>query len=307
MALNKQIGFYFILPLIVGMILGGNQAGLAGYLPWSWSVVYWIGMSFGVWLIFHTATLATAHLLRPWTGVLLLILVVGALIGSIPARAAIYWYSPFFEPYLMYGRTVRPMPPLDLSPAFIARHLQLWSPIFVLWIAANWFADRFLGLPRYRLRSVTNASAAKASATAAAEVQTIGTPTTPETSVGPPSSVANGSGVILSRLPSALGRNVLALKAEDHYVRVFTDRGDTLILCRINDAIAELESLSIEGLRVHRSWWVALKAVRRVETHGRGLLVTLSNQIQAPVSQTYKEFVRRAGLLDRADASQAAD
>lgn len=303
MALNKQIGFYFVLPLIVGMILGGNQAGLAGYLPWSWSVAYWIGMSFGVWLIFHATTLMTAHLLRPWTGALLLILVVGALVGSIPARAAIYWYSPFFEPYLMYGRTVRPMPPLDLSPAFIGRHLQLWSPIFVLWVAANWFADRFLGLPRYRLHSATIAGPSTV------EAPTVGATTAPDTPIAAPSSFANGGGVILSRLPPSLGRNVLALKAEDHYVRVFTDRGDTLILCRINDAIAELEALAIDGLRVHRSWWVALKAVRRVESHGRGLLMTLSNDVQAPVSQTYKEFVRRAGLLERAaaDASQAAD
>lgn len=315
MVLNKQIGFYFVLPAIVGLILGGNQAGIAGYLPWSWSVVYWLGMSLGVWIIFHVSTLAAAHLLRPWTGALLVILVAGALVGSIPARAAIYWYSPFFEPFLLHGRTVRPMPPLDLSWSFVARHLQLWSPIFVLWIAANAFADRFLGLPRYRLGERAGPTTATESTLEFArtdETEThVASASSPSAAPTLAPALGATAGLLLSRLPPALGRTILALKAEDHYVRVFTDKGDTLVLCRINDAIAELESGGVEGLRVHRSWWVALKAVRRVEAQGRGLQLTLCNHVQVPVSQTYKEFVRRAGFIDRhagaENAAHAAD
>jgi hypothetical protein len=306
--LAKRVGFYVVLPLLVGLMLGGNQAGLASFMPWSWSVVYWIGMSLGVWTIFHLSTMMTAYLLRPWTGALVLVLLLGALIGSFPARAAIYWYSPFFEAYLTGGRSVRPMPPASLTAEFLLRHLQLWSPLFILWAAANWAADRWLGFPRYgkspptSTRSESGGGDISLAAIDGASVGGTGSPS----ATAPLHAVA--SGVFLSRLPSSLGRNLLALKAEDHYVRVYTDKGDTLVLCRINDAIAEVSASGLEGLRVHRSWWVAVKAVQQADIQGRGLLLTLHNGLQVPVSQTYKEFVRRSGLIaSTGAASQAAD
>jgi hypothetical protein len=312
--LAKRVGFYIVLPLLIGLVLGGNQAGLAGFMPWTWSMLYWLGMSLGVWMIFHLATLATAHLLRPWTSALWLILLLGALIGSFPARAAIYGYSPLFESFLIGGRTVRAMPPASFSAEFLLRHLQLWSPLFVLWAAANWAADRWLGFPRYRLGGVRESRAAAVAVAPASALTANGQTANAPTDEAPrlPAEIPNAApaGVLLGRLPPALGRNLIALKAEDHYVRVYTDKGDTLVLCRINDAIAEATAAGFEGLRVHRSWWVATKAVRLAEVQGRGLQLTLANDLHVPVSQTYKEFVRRSGLLDEAAgrlSSAAAD
>ena len=42
---------------------------------------------------------------------------------------------------------------------------------------------------------------------------------------------------------------------EDHYVRVFTDAGESLILLRLSDAMAEVRD--VPGLQIHRSHWVA--------------------------------------------------
>ena len=51
----------------------------------------------------------------------------------------------------------------------------------------------------------------------------------------------------------------IALQGEDHYVRIHTALGSELVLMRLGDAIQELDGL--EGERVHRSWWVARRAV----------------------------------------------
>ena len=65
----------------------------------------------------------------------------------------------------------------------------------------------------------------------------------------------------LDRLPLRLrGATIRAVQAEDHYLRLHTDRGSDLILMRLSDAVSELEGL--EGARTHRSWWVAREAVR---------------------------------------------
>ncbi|KTE11438.1 hypothetical protein ATE71_11760 [Sphingopyxis sp. H115] len=55
-------------------------------------------------------------------------------------------------------------------------------------------------------------------------------------------------------LPPGFGP-VGALKGEDHYVRVIGTRSEELILMRMRDAIARLDNA--DGLRIHRSWWVA--------------------------------------------------
>ena len=54
----------------------------------------------------------------------------------------------------------------------------------------------------------------------------------------------------LDRLPRALGRELIALQMEDHYVRAHTPRGSDLVLLPLRDAVEELGGL--EGLRVHR-------------------------------------------------------
>lgn len=100
---------------------------------------------------------------------------------------------------------------------------------------------------------------------------------------------------LIDRLPTPLGREVLALQAEDHYVRVHTARGSTLILMRFADAVAELDGL--EGLRVHRSWWVARAAVAAVKPEGRRLSLTLVNGIAAPVTREAVPQVRKAGWI----------
>ena len=100
---------------------------------------------------------------------------------------------------------------------------------------------------------------------------------------------------LLARLPARLGREVLALQAEDHYVRVHTALGSDLLLMRFADAVAEAEG--IPGLRVHRSWWVARAAVASARPEGRRAVLTLTNGLSAPVTREAVPEVRRAGWL----------
>ena len=86
-----------------------------------------------------------------------------------------------------------------------------------------------------------------------------------------------------------------ALSAEDHYLRVHTSAGDTLILMRLYDAIRELDG--IEGSQTHRSWWVAKDAVADVaRTDGR-VSLGLKNGVTAPVSRSFHKTLRRDGWV----------
>lgn len=102
----------------------------------------------------------------------------------------------------------------------------------------------------------------------------------------------------LDRLPPKLrGARLIAVQAEDHYLRLHTDRGSDLILMRLSDALAELEGL--EGAQTHRSWWVARDAVVSVARGDGRAALTLDNgpggALVAPVSRRYAKALRDAG------------
>jgi len=98
------------------------------------------------------------------------------------------------------------------------------------------------------------------------------------------------------RVPPALGRDLLALEMEDHYLRIHTVRGSDLILLRLRDALAELGPA--RGRQVHRSWWVAEGAVAAVERSNGRLTLLLRNGLRVPVSKSFREQVKDAGWLE---------
>ncbi|WP_245528586.1 LytTR family DNA-binding domain-containing protein [Brevundimonas subvibrioides] len=96
------------------------------------------------------------------------------------------------------------------------------------------------------------------------------------------------------RLPMKLrGATIRAVQAEDHYLRIHTDRGSDLILMRLSDALDELEGL--EGSQTHRSWWVARDAVRDISRGDGRATLTLDGGLTAPVSRRYARALREAG------------
>jgi hypothetical protein len=103
---------------------------------------------------------------------------------------------------------------------------------------------------------------------------------------------------LAARLSPALGREIVALQAEDHYVRVFTTEGSTLIFMRLSDAIEELGGL--EGMQVHRSWWVARSAVLRTLGSGRKMQLELTNGVTAPVARSQGPQVKAFASGSRA-------
>lgn len=100
---------------------------------------------------------------------------------------------------------------------------------------------------------------------------------------------------ILERLPLPQRGRLLHIAVSDHYVDVTTDKGTTLVLMRLSDAIRE--TAPIKGLQVHRSHWVALDAVRRSLRQGGKPMLELENGTLVPVSRTYLADARAAGLL----------
>jgi DNA-binding LytR/AlgR family response regulator len=88
---------------------------------------------------------------------------------------------------------------------------------------------------------------------------------------------------------------LLALQAEDHYVRVYTTAGDDLVLLRFSDTLNSVSDRA--GFRIHRSWWVAEASMKSARFRDGKGEVTLARDLKAPVSRTYVKSLREAGWL----------
>lgn len=101
------------------------------------------------------------------------------------------------------------------------------------------------------------------------------------------------------RLPPRLRAGRLqAIAAEDHYLRVHTDLGNDLVLMRIGDAAALLETLP--GARVHRSWWVARDAVTGSRSTNGNIMLELAGGLEVPVSRSAKRDLAADGWFEAA-------
>lgn len=120
----------------------------------------------------------------------------------------------------------------------------------------------------------------------------LGTPSSPP---APAVTEAPPTPPLLDRLPLPQRGRLLHLAVKDHYVDVTTDRGTTMVLIRLSDAIRE--AAPVPGLQVHRSHWVALGAVRRTSRQSGKPVLELETGVIVPVSRSYLAEARTAGLV----------
>ena len=254
----QDLGLATLIGLFLGVIgpFGSFYGG-----PIELRIPYWIG---NVWIGFLIMALlvrlslrAAARLDVPaWFAV-----AGGVAIGALPLCLAVSFFSALFWP----GVHGRPSPLLEMY----GQTLAISEPCA--------FAYYWLGARKDHNPPLLGPAS----------------PIPPRQDAPPLSASPPGS--FLDRLPPPLGRELLALQMEDHYVRAHTARGSDLILTPLKDAIAELGG--VEGMQVHRSWWVARAAVEASEPNGRNLILRLKGGLKAPVSRASVAKLKAAGWI----------
>jgi hypothetical protein len=114
-------------------------------------------------------------------------------------------------------------------------------------------------------------------------------PAAPETG---PESAPDPAEDLWARLPARLGRDLVALSAELHYLRVHTTKGDALILFSFGRATEALDAYP--GMQIHRSHWVALAHVKEIVTEGGRTFCRLDDAPDLPVSRPFRPALRAA-------------
>jgi hypothetical protein len=259
------------LTIIVGLGLLLALLGPFGSFsaPLSDRLVYWMGLGVGGYLLFRPAMMAATATARrldlpeaaTWTA--------ACLLAAVPMSLVVWLVSP--------GRPQR-VPSLDeLVPHYANVALISAAVTLVFWFVSR--GERMRGAPQ---PSAPTTSPPTAPPLLPAELPSASEPLEPR---------------FLARLPLHVGRDLIALEMEDHYVRAHTSAGSTLVLMRMRDAVAELDGL--DGRQVHRSWWVARSAVDGELQDGRNLRLKLKGGLEAPVARSRVSELQLAGWLRR--------
>lgn len=271
-ALALKAGFFYAgIPFLICVYLALNNWVLLESLGFPSTLGFYLAHAAVPWTITVGVTATLHRLLARWHPGLLTLTLLGSLVACIPA-----------VPYTAWLMSVWPGD--AVSAGFEAHAVLVWDwrdilgyaiRATVIWVGLNFLFDRYLGLPRYRyvfrpeLRPV-----------AAAE----------RSERGPGGAVAQ-SPAFMQRLKKPVAVDeLLALRAEQHYLRVITRSGRELILYRFSDALRELPAEL--GIQVHRSWWVCRAAIASIECRERKMTLVLGNGEQVPVSAPYQALVR---------------
>lgn len=289
---------YVGIPLLVAMIMAWNPTGqraplMPGYIL---ATLYWMGILLPLWVLMDACTRALQHGLKlvSITPPLLMLLIIGAIVATLPMRGYLIYYWAMIDRLLdpTSARTFAELPGLwPESVGQFAQSVQRAGVLLGLWVAVNYFYARMLYLPRYGHVFANHIATVPPPPSRSSE-SSVATEAKPQMEM--PAAIAE-------RLSRHLGSEIITLQAQDHYVRVVTPVGAELILYRFCDAIRELPPEL--GVRVHRSYWVSRAAVDRI-MHRRGRhYLLMNNGERVPVSRTYLADARR--MLCQAETSGA--
>ncbi len=255
-----------------------GAAGTHATLDWPQRLALWGIASILCFPVCYANSVMALYLLgsRPLGQILLAVTVVTG-VSALPSTAVIYTLDRILWPgYPSHDLTV----------------LYLWTfPPMVLGSMFVLFLISRPGSHRRHIEAATDTSPGQDDGVSAALPQQ-GPP-----AVATPASQPQPDSPFFARLPTRLGRDLIFLKMNDHYVEAFTSAGRGIILMRFADAVAELAGV---GMQVHRSHWVSFRHVVSLvrDRHRRFLELTGGHKVR--VSRTYLPAVRLA--IERLEA-----
>ncbi|MFK7828674.1 MAG: LytTR family DNA-binding domain-containing protein [Congregibacter sp.] len=279
------IAFYLLIPTVLAVQLGAGESGSATFVAKRYYFFYFIAATLPNWWAMDIVTRLVQWVLRPWGPPLVVVLVVGAIVAMNLQAIWTPFRQSLFVPFLKEGSSFYSVFPWRYGEAdYLTEAISAWIVGSAVWVAVNFFFLKVLYFPRFGYGRQEQA------------LEQEGATSQPGDSLHEPiaagSTARNVQHLLMDQLPENLGRNIIALKAEEHYTRVFTDSGEALVLIRFRDAVALLDDL--DGVQTHRSYWVKRDSVDQLRKDGRSSTLRLTTGLEVPVSRSYRVLVHKA-------------
>jgi len=268
-----HLAYFLGVPLVIAVYAGLNNWEIRHAAGTVGSLAFYAAHAFLPWWITCLSTTLFKHLLATWKPAWPLLLLLGHLLGA----SLVLPYSNWLIG--VYDASFADMSLSHPATAFLST--DFWVYLLragVIWFGVNFLFDRFLGLPLYRYEIPRGYENGHASDSAS--------------SIEPDSAAWPGmTPAFVARLPQALTPDdLIAIKAEQHYIKIFGKQKNHMVLYRFSDAINELSPEL--GKQVHRSFWVNTAAIENVHARAKDFYLLMRNGEKIPVSGPYQGMVR---------------
>lgn len=279
---RQYAAFLLLPPIFMGLIAGSSEFGSVEFSTKFAHIGFGLFTYSMSWLSLELMSQLSARLLAPWRTPLWLVLVCGTILTAQLHAPLTLIRDPLFQSLLADGSSFYQSWPWNYTdPDYLMEASLAFSTRLMVWLPANFLLVSGLGFVRLGHEAFFRRSLIATESDHAENADIENTPA--ETPLG----------LLASRLPAELGSNIQLLKAQEHYTQVFTDKGDALVYMRFSDAEG-LVSAKVDGMRVHRSFWVAFEAAKSVEFAGSKLSISLKSGQKVPVSRTYRNQAKAA-------------
>ncbi len=271
--------FLVAIPAVIALYAALNNWAVLQVAGYPDTLLFYTGHAFVPWWTSALATWGLGRWLQRWRPPVLPVLAAGCFVACLLVLPYSRWLTAQFGAgWLGAG--------IDGVTASQHIHSELGSLSLalragVVWIVVNLLFERLTGFSLYR-RPAAAGTGLLPVVPPADEGRVAGTPAA--ASAAPPPQ-------LLQRLPGvAAGSEIIAIKAEQHYVKVHAAGRSFMVLYRFSDAVAGMDPA--EGMQVHRSWWVRSAAIAAVHRTPGQLAVELANGLVVPVSAPNRGLVR---------------
>jgi len=268
--------FFLVMPLIWAFWLATSGIRLVSYMSVAHGYLYMFIHCFAGWWAGAGGSIVARTLLARWRPPVWIILIAGWLILLLPMTAFYYWLAgTFAEHYPAMTPFVANMA-FEWSPEYPFKLIRGSAPWLCIWILVVYGYRLIAHVDWFGYPEKSELLDAKSPTQDAITKETI--------SVAVPEFLRRSS-----RLP--LDADIQALKAEEHYVRIWSTGGTDMIRYRFKDAIREMPDNA--GAQVHRSWWINPQRIAEYKRDGRNLHLKLDNGLDVPVSLAYRAVLEK--------------
>jgi hypothetical protein len=278
MTREQYLSFLLLPALMLGLFAGASKFGSAQFDNRLVHFAFSLASIVPDWLSLELGSVLAAIALRPWRLPLWVALVLGTGFAALAHAPLTLLRDPLFEPYLQPGASLFPSWPWNFQDSRYAMEsaLALLGRL-LFWLPFNYVVVHLLGFRRLGHDHFFDSMQAS--------IELVPLTASPAGADSQPSLA-----LLLRRLPPGVGRDILCLKAQEHYTEVVTGQGSALVYMRFSDAVA-LAATGIDGVQIHRSYWVAYAAMAGFDRTDGRIFTRLINGDTLPVSRTYQARV----------------
>ena len=278
--------FFVGIPVCLAMMFSLVGIRLTNGMPYLDALAYMCLHMFIAWWSVSLGATLIKFIFRSWRPPVLAICLIGLAVALIPAAFAFQAIGRFYAemyPVFAANRADLAQPAWNLD--YLLHFIRYSIPVLPLFLAGvygyrfvtgvNWFG--------YDLHDIDASKAGHAREASIAEQSAPEAIATRHATAG----LIEGT-----RLPASA--RLIAIKAEQHYIQIWSDQGNDLVRYRFRDLADTLRGY--RGTQVHRSWWVNLDEVKSFRQAGRKTELFINPKLIVPVSLSYKNAV--LGILD---------